>query len=251
MSLQQEISAAYTDGNLLVTPHPISRGVERGSDNGPMYTAEYFVMLKKLGETPWWLPMDFLCRINHCINSGILGRVPTRQPQDQTGPDDYYGVLNACKALDLQKIPRDMLKAVFRNLGALNNVNPGQWTLQSFLIRQPQLLAAMIASAYPSLKHPGHWLVRLLALPLFAYAALVIAISCINTSKENADPRRLSWHLLQTTAPVSILCHLASLVWYKRLYEYYGPAGMKAVAAIYYQGQADGTSHPFSRYWVD
>ena len=40
---------SYVDGNKLLAPNPVSPGTVRGSDNGPMFTSEYFVMIKKNG----------------------------------------------------------------------------------------------------------------------------------------------------------------------------------------------------------
>lgn len=248
MSLSSEILANYIDGNYMVTPNPCSRTVQSGSDNAPMYTSEFYVMLYKRGEMDinggLWALRHLIAR---CIDSyGMLNRVPTSQPSGLTGPDDYLGVLNACKTFVDTSIARGFLKASLRFLGCLNNENPGKWTWQSFLHRQPQITAAMIAAAFPSFLNPLHWLMRVLFFPWFLYAAGAIAISCINESIGSTDPRRLSWHLLQTTKGVSLLCYLASKIWYRRLYRDYGPDGMKAVAKIYYS-----PGHPFSRFWCD
>lgn len=249
--LREEIEAQYIDGNGLVTPNPVSKDVIQGSDNGPMYTSEYYAMLYKNKQYCMADLTEFLGVIIPCTYTGLLNRIPrySNPPSTQTGPDDYYGVLSACKCLGITSIPLRFLSAVWRYKGALNNVNPGQWTLRSFLVRQPQLLAAMLSAAYPRMDSVRDWVVRILAFPFFVAAAVVIATSCIGESKDSTDPRRLSWHLIQATAPVSLLCRIASILWYKRLYSVY-PNGMKDVAAIYYHG--DGVqSHPFARYWKD
>lgn len=248
MSLQTEISLNYIDGNCMVTPNPCPRTVQSGSDNAPMYTSEFYVMLYKRGEMDtkgglWALNT----LIRKCIDAfGMLNRVPTSQPSGLTGPDDYLGVINACKTFGNTSIPRGFLKASLRFKGCLNNEHPGEWTAQSFLHRQPQITAAMIAAAFPSYSNPLHFCVRLIAFPWFLIAAITIAISCINEPIGSTDPRRLSWHLLQTTKGASLLCWLASKIWYRRLYRDYGPEGMKAVAKIYYS-----PGHPFASYWID
>jgi hypothetical protein len=171
-------------------------------------------------------------------------RVPIGQVDGQEGPDDYYGVLNACFHLGNTEIPRKFLWATIKYKGALNNVNPGIWQWSTVLIRQPQLLAAMVAAAFPKW-NPLHILVRLMALPVFLVAAVSLAISCINTPNSQADPRRLSWHLLQTVYRRSIMCRLASFVWYWRLRKDYKEAEMRGVAYVYYE-----RGHPFIQYWV-
>ena len=245
MGLREEIEAKYIDGNGLVAPH--ITGPIKGSDNGPLYTAEYYVMLQKLGQLVSKDFPDFLAKIGPCITpEGMLARVPNGQIDGQEGPDDYYGVLNGCKQLGNTKIPRTLLWAAIRYLGFLNNDNPGKKDGPSFLVRQVQMVGAMIAAAFPSYWNPIHRFIRLLAFPFFFAAAVTIFISCINAPASDTDSRRLSWHLLQTVVPVSIMCKFASLFWYHRLYSVYGSAGMKGVAAKYYE-----PGHPFIKYWQD
>jgi len=239
----------YVDGNNLVAPALVTPGTQRACDNGPMYTSEYFDILAKSGQLIEADKKDFADRIGACVSQdGLLYREPVGSIPDpyQTGPDDFYGVLSACKLLRNTELPRRFLKAVFKYKGFLNNSQPGVKTWDSFLIRQFQMLAAMIAAAFPSWKNPLHILIRLLAFPLFFWAALVIFVSCINVPANDTDPRRLSWHLIQTVVPVSIMCKFASLFWYHRLYGTYGASGMRGVAKIYYQ-----LGHPFQKYWID
>ncbi len=247
-TIRQEI-IAYIDGNGLITPRQAVEGSRIGSDNGPMYTAEYYVILQKLGLLT---PQDiarFHALISSCISSnGMLNRVPVGQDDGQEQADDYYAVLNACYHLGITDIPRRLLGATFNYLGFLNNVEPGTKTLDSFLIRQVSLLAAMVSASYPHLYKPGHILARMVFFPAFVWAAITIAISGFKTPTGDTDSRRLSWHLLQVTNKVSLLCNLASLLWYHRLYNDYGPEGMKNVAYIYYEPHG---VHPFSQYWKD
>lgn len=243
MSIRDEFKP-YLDGNGLMAPN-LNPGLV-GSDNGPMFTSEYYTILKKHGELT---PEDVFCytyEIRQCIHSGILNRVPYPQTASQIGPDDYYGVLNGCAQLGITSIPRSLLWGMIKNLGFLNNVDDRK-TARSFLIRQPQLIAAMLSASYPDFG-PIECLIRLLAFPVYIVAAISIAISCRDTPIEEADPRRLSWHLLQNTSRVSLLCWLASLIWYRRLYKDYGVLGMQMVAAYYYQPK--GLSNPYAKYWV-
>lgn len=247
MGLREEI-AGYIDGEGMVAPNKVAPGSMRGSDNGPVFTSEYYVMLSKLGQLTDQDKIDYANIIGKCIDvNGLLNRHQVALGDNgQEGPDDYYGVLDACKTLGNTDIPRKFLKAVVKYLGFLNNNQPGVKTGSSFLIRQPQLVAAMIAAAFPSWKNPIHVLTRLAFLPWFAYAAVCIAIAGWADHTSDADARRLSWHLIQTMKPVSLLAKLASKIWYNRLYSQYGATGMKSVADIYYQ-----QGHPFQAYWVD
>lgn len=245
MGLREEIEAGYIDGNGLVAPH--LTGPIKGSDNGCMFTAEYYTMLKRLGQLTDQDRIDFNQKISQCINpQGMLCRVPVGQDDGLEGPDDYYAVLNGCKQLENVTIPRKLLWATIRYLGFLNNVKPGQETRPSFLVRQLQIVAAMISASFPSYFNPFHWIIRLLAFPLFFISAIVIFISCIDAPASDSDSRRLSWHLIQTVKPISIVCKLASLPWYHRLYNTYGVSGMRGVAARYYE-----INHPFIKWWVD
>src|SRR5260370_37567606 len=98
MALRDEITP-YVDGEGLVAPNLVSPGTLIGSDSGQMYTSEYYIMLKKLGQLESQDNADFLARIGGCINGGLLNRYRVGTPSGQEGPDDYYGVLNACKQI--------------------------------------------------------------------------------------------------------------------------------------------------------
>ena len=243
MSIRQEIQP-YIDGNGLVSNRIVSPGTLSGSDNGPMFTSEYYIILAKSNLLTTQDKIDFNNKILSCISQDLLNRVPTGQSDGQEGPDDYYGVLDACMALGNIGIPRKFLRAVLKYKGSLDNVSPGKWQWQAVLIRQPQLLASMVAASFPTW-NPLHVLIRVLAMPLFLIAAFVLLASCVGVPKDQADPRRLGWHLLQVVSKVSLMCKLASRLWYGRLRKDYGNAEMQGVAYIYYE-----RGHPFVKYWV-
>jgi hypothetical protein len=232
-----------------MTPGPQSQPpVGRGSDNGTMFTSEYFVMLKKLGLSTDADASDFSARISACVDSnGLLNRAPVGTDSDLEAPDDYYAVLNGCAEMGDTVIPKQFLKAIFRYFGCMNNTNPGKWTLASFLARQPQIIAAMVAAAYPSKVNPLHYLMRVLALPVFLFSAIVLALSCIGTDVGNTDARRLAWHLGNNVSKVSLMNWVAYQIFINRLLKTY-PNGMKDVAAIYYQPKV---TNPYAKYWVD
>jgi len=243
MSIKDDFQP-YVDGNKLLSPNPQPTNPGRGSDNGPMYTSEFFIMLKKNGMLEDGDCADYVSRINSCLsNTGMLNRAPN--DSDQEGPDDYYGVANGCMEMGNTNIPRGFLKALVKYFGFLNNNSPGTMTGEAFLTRQFWLIGSIVASAFPSLKNPLHYLVRLLAFPLFLLTACTLLVSCINAPISDADSRRLSWHLGNCTSKVSLLCWLAFKVWKKRLFKDY-PNGMKDVAGIYYQPQGN---NPYQKWW--
>jgi hypothetical protein len=240
----------YTDSNNLNTPAPcIPVPRKGGSDNGNMFTSEYYLMLSKNNQLNNQDKIDYSDKIKQCISFNLLNRVPIGQNDGINGPDDYYGVMNGCIELGNIDIPRKLLWGCVKHLGFMNNVSPGTWTARSFLIRQPQLLCAMINASFPSFKNPSHMLIRLLSFPLYLISAIVILISCTGTPIDQADPRRLAWHLQNNLKKTSLLCYFASKIWVKRLYKHYFN-GMKDVAGIYYQ--PDGLNqNPYSKWWKD
>jgi hypothetical protein len=245
MTLRSEIPK-YIDGEGFVAPGLVSPGQFRGSDNGPSFSSEYYVMLNKLNQLVNQDISDFQAKIEANIDvGGLLNRHNVALGDNgQEGPDDYFGVLSACKELGITDIPRQFLKAVWTYKGALNNEKPGTWSWRSFLIRQPQLVACMVAAAFPSWINPLHLICRTLAAPFFLAAAISLSISCIGAPLSDTDARRLAWHVQNTVKGMGPMCWLASKIWLKRLYKDF-PDGMQDVAKIYYQ-----TGHPFGEYWV-
>ena len=239
----------YIDANGMLAPNPQPQPpTGKGSDNAPMFTAEYYDMLQKSNQLTDQDKLDFAQKINQCIwPQGILCRAPTNQPDSQEEVDDYYGALSGCKLVGNTDIPRKFLQAMCKYLTFMDSTNPGKlgnWN--AFMFRQPQLLACMVSAGFPSFLNPLHWLVRILTFPFYLYAAVVIALSCIGTDIGNTDARRLAWHLIQAVAPTSLLCCLASKIWYNRLYSYY-PNGMNDVASIYYSPK---NTNPYAKYWI-
>lgn len=249
MSLKEEIKD-YIDTEGFVSPEPIDplETLHRGSDNGLLYTSEYIVLLHKRKELTPEDTAIYLNMVLSCIDeNGLL----SRHPHDnfmQEGSDDYYGVLNACKAVGNTHIARLFLGAINKYCGFLNNVNPGKPTLSSFLVRQPQFITSVIAAAFPSPYCLLHIAIRLLFFPFFLITAMIIATAGIFAGKEDLDNRRLTWHVLNNTKSCSILCYIASRFWWRRLYKDYGDQGMRAVADEYYKPK---DAHPFAQYWVN
>lgn len=209
--------ASYLDGNGLLSPSPITSGVLRGSDNGPMFTSEFYIILDKNKALDSKDVKTYTAKIADCISGNELSRAPGDTTLD--APDDYYGVYSG-----------------FVTLGIKPTFN-----LPVSLYRQPQLLFAALCANYGR--------VALLAFPLTIYTALVIATANMLDPPEESNNRRLAWHLIQATAPFSMLCKLASKLWYRRLRKNY-PNGMKDVAALYYLPHGLN-NNPYSTYWID
>lgn len=241
----------YFDGNNLNTPSPCSptQG-QSGSDNGPLYTSIYYILLNKNNQLTDQDKIDYANKINQCIGSDLLNRVPVGQNDGLESVDDYYGVLSGCIELGNTEIPRKLLWGCVKYKGSMDNMSPGKWQWQAFLIRQPALLTAMISAAFPSLINPLHYLVRLLCLPLFILAAIIITFSNMSENVSDTNTRQLTWTLQNNLKKTSLSCWLASKIWFWRLKKYYGADLMKAVAAIYYSPNGLN-NNPYSKWWVD
>jgi hypothetical protein len=244
----REDFAIYLNQWGLLDPSPVGPGTGGGSDNGVLYTSQYYIMLAKLGLLTAQDKADFAQKIGQCIDSnGILSRFPIGHPSRQESVDDMYGLMSACITLGNTDIPRKILWATAKYKGSLDNVNPGSWQWGAFLIRQPQLLACIVSAAFPSWHNPLHIIIRKLFFPFFIIAAIILALSCFKVASDDSDSRLLSWSLWQTLKTVSPICWLAGRLWRNRLYGTYGPAGMQAVAGIYFQPHPD---NPYSKWWI-
>lgn len=219
MSLIAAAFATYLDGNGLMSNSPVPPGTIRASDNGPLFSSQYaLILLHQLEMTPD-VELDYQKAIAACIDvNGNLHRAPGDTSED--APDDYYGV-----------------SAAFSQLNVKSNVK-----LPFNLWRQPQLLFAVMASNQ-TLSRWKFW-----QWSLAIYTALVVLTSDINVDPGNTDARILAWLLIQATAPHSTLVSLAAHIWYNRLYAAY-PNGMNDVAAIYFQPNGLN-NNPYSKYWV-
>lgn len=217
MSIQDDFKP-YVDGNGLLAPNVVPSGTKRGSDNGPMFTSEYFITLFYNLE-PMVGKNSYQNLIALCIGEDKeLHRAPGDSSPDEV--DDYYAAYSAHVTLEI--VP--------------------QFKLPVRLWRQPQLLYASLCAR----KDPF----RILSYPLAVFTAIIIATSCMFTPVSNTDARRLSWHLIEATKHYSQLCYWASKLWFKRLHKDYGPSGMKAVAGIYYEPKGLN-NNPYSKYWKE
>jgi hypothetical protein len=216
MTLRTDILTNYTDANGLVCNRRCLPTEVNPSGNGVCYTGEYVTLLALRRELQDADRDAYAAIISKCIKpTGELTRGPG-QP-DMEGPDDYYGLAAGCQVTGSRDLVKEVLNYSFKPFNY-----------------HPQLIAALYAASGST-----PWYIY----PLRGYAALIIATSCIFADKADSDARRLSWLLIQALSPVSFTCRLASKLWYKRLYKTYGPDGMRAVAAQYYEA-----GHPFIQY---
>lgn len=238
---------SYFDQNGLLAPGPVSPDTLSASDNGCSFLSEYTIMLSKHGLLTDEDRAYFESHINRCIDQNMLNRVPVGQNDHQEGPDDYVAVLNACRELEITNIPRTLLWGMIKHFGFMNNDKPGTLTQESFLARQPQIIAAMVNASFPSMWNPFHYLLRHFAFFFYFVAAVSIFVSCINAPTSDTDARRLAWHLQNNLKKNSLMCWIASYFWMKRLAKDYPETLMAGVARIYYQPQGD---NPYAKYWV-
>jgi len=278
MSLKTEI-IPYLDENGNVAPS-VHNGVGM-SDNGPMFTSEYYIMLKRNGLLTPEDKIDYeqQIRSHFYINDGVglLQRSPGRMQQE--GPDDYHGVLAAAYELNIPSLSHDILMYGIKNFFMYNNEQPGkfhrlngEFNWEGFQLRMPQLIAMMF-SGYnqtwkligflASLLTVGLWvstgdssfvyplilnlfLYRVWETPFYFYAAGTLTIAALrNIPVDQSDPRRMTW-LLSVGTNNSFMCKIASFFWKRKLKKDY-PDEMRGVAKVYYNPKG---YHPFHTYWV-
>lgn len=236
--LREEIKP-FIDGNGLVTPNQYDGQWKRGSDNGVMFTSEYYIHLKEAGELTEADLVGYQQVIESCsVEPGLVARAPGKQ-QGGPPPDDLYAIASASKVLGLPHVAGAVARYGVEHNWVFNADRPGNphWgqgrDFEAWLGRQLPLICALRAAA--DLPVAG-WL-RLAT-------AAVIATSCLGVKTENTDARRLAYHLVRAVEGSGGILDWACKVWWNRLRSDYGDEGMRGVALLYYQG-----SHPFKKYW--
>lgn len=169
MSIQDDFKA-YTDQFGLIQPTP-----GQTSGNGLLYTAEAIAALSDNNALDLSFKNQFIQAYANCeVFLGLLKRTPDGQ-MGQEGPDDYHGAMLASIYLPVLQLSRVILEYGQRtkiqfdsqyetsglklwsrlaylllSLGGLrnvtrvyNNVNPGYFTLSSWLGRFPALFAGL------------------------------------------------------------------------------------------------------------
>ena len=250
MSIKDDF-APYRDGNGLMAPNPVPTGTIRGSDNGSMFTSEYYIMLNRNGQLTNTDGIEYADLIEKCIGTdGNLHRAPGDETQDEI--DDHLGVLagyaefndkaNFGLPLPLMRFPQlTYAWALAKGVPALF-MSPLLYTIVYTLIHFTKHTYFIIPAIILSI------LVAFIG-SLNLITAIILGTSCIGAPVGNTDDRRLNWDLWQATKRKSVICNLAGLFWHWRQTKVYGtPNVMKAVAALYYQ--PSGTN-PYSTHWID
>lgn len=235
MQLKQEVQKNYLDMYYLVSPHIAAVPKRKESDNGTLFTSEYYIQLVKNEELTTEDKEYYESLMRTCmVAPGLLARAPN--DRGNASPDDYYGIAGACSQLGITTIHNEVINFGISHFGSFNPENPEKWTTSSFLWRQLPLVASQFAAARRGRYNPFVWCLN-------AIAAIVIATSCIGVDPGKTDERKLSYLLIQAMTPVSVLCRLASILWKRRAVKDYGPEFMKAIYGIYF-----GNEHPLAKY---
>jgi hypothetical protein len=228
MSIRDEM-VAYTGPDGLVWSSLNGPG-----GNGVLYTAEYAVILWRMGIVSTSDLLAWHKAMQPClVQPGLLQRQAGNTLQE--GPDDYVGYLAACAVFHMIPEARDVFNYGYKYWGSFNNTNPGKWTIDSWLWRQPQMIAHNLygMAQTPNFIRRGFWIIAIL---LAAY----------NTSLADTDTSILSWLLIQAwsaNGKPGIIGKLAVWIWSKRLLKVFGQTGMQKVFSIYFQPE-----HPIAKY---
>lgn len=212
--------------------------------NGLAITSLALWLANRLGE---FRPEASIARVHEfrdemraCEEDGIPGlfnRSPTKT--DQNGWDDYVCILSACakNALNLPNAA-EILEHSRAACGFFNNVQPVDFTLQSFLVRYPQFSAHMRFSNA--------------LLPNVFYRFLWCAGIFFSAFSTNPTTIILNLLMIETMDSMSLFCVLTADFWRRKM----ASQDMKNVVGLWLSESKgmDGTDlpnldHPIVRYW--
>lgn len=263
MSLREDI-AAWLDPYSMVAPNST-----RVSNNGVLYSSEFYVLLAMRGELMGWDSAAFTQLISaQCeLEPGLIRRNPGCA--DQEGPDDYIGLMAAYWHLGLWRKAREVVDYGSKSTRVgpftlhwfFNNVeagtpweqaqeDPGRpWYLNlvdrlyaptgkrfnasAWLGRQPQLISHFLWCA--ELK-PAWWR------RLWAAVTVMLAHS---KPVDDVDSRILSWLCIWPAYERCWMMRAAATWFLMDLHEQY-PGGMQGVFSHDFE-----PTHPIARYAVD
>ena len=235
MSDYLEELKAYTNKEGFIGPTPCA-GLGRICDNHLLFTAEAYLVGDRINTgTDWTIiyRMKFL-QDKFNLPNGWFSRYPG-DPGYDLSPDNLLGYLTLCTKEQAQAL----LDYATLYDGNIQIYTP-TWTQwgASFIFRQPQLLCATLAKAGKlSRFNPLHWLLTL-------YTAGVILVAGMGEDPcQDQDSRRLSYMLIKIVQDYSLLCTLASKVWWGRLKKQYGMEGLRLMYSRYFSPE-----HPIARY---
>lgn len=218
MSLYERLQAAgLIDCNGLVT----LVGQPNGSDNGVLYSAQYFMLCNKLKESI--IDYNSICLYTaamKCVNGGN----PVRKPGDnnQNSPDNLIGLCS---------ISNHFAKAAYKYgwpIYNYNTTNPGKWSIDSWFGRQLGLIGFMQYCAF-GLINP----LRLLA--------LYVGIWLTSRQPLSQSSDRLLAHLMIETIGDK-WWNRPFRAWWKRRLRLQYTNGINSVVELYFS-----PSHVFSR----
>lgn len=133
------------------------------TENGLYFSAIHVVLCHKiLRDSAMKRRRWFVEKVRKCyLQTGNLARQPNNNT-NQEAWDNYLGVAIACMCLNINDIPREILKYGVANLGFYNT--DGKLEFKDWLWRFPQVWVMMIAAAFPILR------------PLFMLPAYLISL---------------------------------------------------------------------------
>lgn len=197
------------------------------SDNGVLFTSQYYILLKKES----LLREEDIFHFNELMNSIVNGGNIRRYPSDtgQEGPDDFIGLCSASKALGTNhaELIYKYGRSTFWNY---NNTEPSKYTRESWLGRQPGLIGYI---KYCS---------RRLMNPLEVLALYIGTVITAFGKKEESSDKLLALTMMYQLKD-SIVFKPLSWFYMKRINKVYGC--VNNLVRIYF-----GNNHPFSKWWI-
>lgn len=207
------------------------------SDNGLLYTSEFFILLSRNSETAriaGWLTYSHI--IDQCFRNGN----PCRRPGnlDQEGPDDLIGIAAASKALKTGHAAIMLAYGRSTRLPFIpffpgyiyNTPKPGKFTMNAWMGRMPGLIGHIRNCAGEKM-NALNW----------AGIILGVLITVARPPEETSD--RLLTELIVRSLPDTVLGRLVQRYWDTHIRQVYG--SINSVVVFYF-----GNCHPFARYWV-
>lgn len=221
MSIKDDI---VFDSNGFVPPADITQPV---SDNGVLFTSQYYILLKEHGLLTPDDVSAFIHKMRFVNIDGNLKRYPSDTGKE--GPDDYIGLCSASKALGTidAHLIYEYGRKTFWNY---NNENPDEVTLESWLGRQPGLIGYIKYCA-------GH-----LMNPLEFLAIYVGTIITAFGKKEDTSDKLLALTMVSQLKNNLLFKPLCSFYLWK-IRRTYG--SINELVRVYF-----GLNHPFSKWWA-
>jgi hypothetical protein len=210
----------YTDNNKLIKPNV----AYTDSGNGLLY-ASIDVLLRNIYNIEQ-SEVQYTLAVTDCMKEpGLL----MRTPQNSYGYeqfDDYMGTIAAFTTLNNTTIPQNIYIYAVTHLFNLNNIDPGKFTIKSFLGRYPHLWVLTFASAFRFFKY--------LLFPI------LITIPYFFTPNINdTSGTQLQWVFVKA---VENLYNIKLTHWENKFVNVYGSNPLNVLFTKYY-----GPDHPFAK----